>query len=92
MVVAPMTLAAVAPQVRAVAPVAWAVLVTPAPWAAAVVTPKVQDMATLLRLLVRASTDIMDTTTDTTGMARVLLGLPLVQVIHHLLAVVPAKH
>lgn len=38
-----------------------------------------QDTATLLRLLVRASMDIMDTTTATMGMVRVALGLPLVQ-------------
>jgi len=53
------------------------------------VTPKVQDMVTLLRLLVRGS---MDITMAIMGMVRVLLGLPLAQVMHHLLAVIPAKH
>ncbi len=52
-------------------------------------TPKVQDMVTLLRLLVRGS---MDITMAIMGMVRVLLGLPLAQVMHHLLAVIPAKH
>ncbi len=55
-------------------------------------TPKVQDMVTLLRLLVRGSMDIMDITMAIMGMVRVLLGLPLAQVMHHLLAVIPAKH
>ena len=56
------------------------------------VTPKVQDMVTLLRLLVRASMDITDTTMATMGTVRVPLGLPLAQVTHHVLAVVPTKH
>ncbi len=49
-------------------------------------------MVTLLRLLVRASMDITDTTMATMGTVRVPLGLPLAQVIHHVLAVVPTKH
>jgi len=34
----------------------------------------------------------MDITMAIMGMVRVLLGLPLAQVMHHLLAVIPAKH
>ncbi len=56
------------------------------------VTPKGQGMVTLLRLLVRGSTDITDTTTATMGMVRGPLGLPLAQVMHQPLAVVPTKH
>ena len=51
------------------------------------VTPKVQDMVTLLRLLVRGSMDITDTTTAIMGTVRVSLA----QVIHQRLAVVPNK-